>query len=96
MSLGRTLTCAVMEVAGVDEETALTLVQRIIEWGGENNCVGREFYWPASYRRFTVAERNAAIRSEFNGRNLRDLCERYDVSHQTIYRIVRRNESPGE
>lgn len=32
-------------------------------------------------------ERNAAIKAEFNGRNLREVMERWDVSRTTVYRI---------
>jgi len=33
-------------------------------------------------------ERDKAIRKEFNGRNIRQMCEKYDLSRRTVYRIV--------
>ena len=36
-------------------------------------------------------ERNAAIRREFHGSNISEICERYGVSRATVYRIVNRD-----
>lgn len=33
-------------------------------------------------------ERDKAIRREFNGRNIRQMCEKYDLSRRSVYRIV--------
>lgn len=34
-------------------------------------------------------ERNAAIRAEFNGTNLKDVCRKHQVSPATVYRVTR-------
>jgi Mor family transcriptional regulator len=34
--------------------------------------------------------RNEAIKREFNGRNLKEICDRYNVAARTVYRIVSR------
>lgn len=36
----------------------------------------------------TKAERNAAIRGEFNGRNHEHVCRRWGISRRTLYRII--------
>lgn len=36
------------------------------------------------------AARNAAIKAEFNGTNLREVCKRHNVAPRTVYRIVNR------
>ena len=38
-------------------------------------------------------ERNAAIKAEFNGTNLREICDKWDVARSTVYRICGR---PGK
>lgn len=37
-------------------------------------------------------ERNRAIKAEFNGRNLREVMDRWDVSRTTVYRICGKGE----
>lgn len=32
-------------------------------------------------------QRNAAIRAKFNGRNLKEVCDEFDVARTTVYRI---------
>lgn len=43
---------------------------------------GREIYIPAPDN----SERDAAIKREFNGRNLEEVMRRYGVSRSTVYR----------
>lgn len=52
---------------------------------------GAEYYLPA-LNTLTRAQRNEAIRREFNGRNLRALMKKYGVRKSTIYCVVRRGE----
>ena len=37
-------------------------------------------------------ERNAAIKREFNGRNIRQLCREYELSRASIYGIINNKE----
>lgn len=52
---------------------------------------GTEYYLPALHT-LTRAERNDAIRREFNGQNLRHICKKYGVGKSTVYQVVRRGE----
>ena len=74
--------------AGLDPKTARELAASIIKWGSENGVAGDRFYWPTRFREVTRAQRNDAIRAEFNGNNLSDVCAKYDVSHMTVYRAL--------
>lgn len=53
------------------------------EYGGDR------IYIPARSK----AARNAAIRREFNGRNLPDICVRYGLSPARVYQIVNQPET---
>lgn len=74
---------------GMDDEKARELASSIISWGAEHGHAGDRYYWPCKFRELSSAERDAAIRQEFNGRNLRAVCKRHGVSHMTVYRAVR-------
>lgn len=52
---------------------------------------GTEYYLPALHT-MTRAERNEAIRREFNGANLDEVRKKYGVGKTTVYRAVRRGE----
>lgn len=49
---------------------------------------GGSLYIPASDK----SERNAAIRAEFNGTNLAEVCRKHGVARTTLYQIVRRRD----
>jgi len=50
---------------------------------------GQRIYIPK--RPQDLAARDAAVRQEFNGTNLADVCKKYGLSKSTVYRIVRRH-----
>lgn len=52
---------------------------------------GSEYYLPELHT-MTRAERNEAIRREFNGANIRHICKKYGVGKTTVYRAVKRGE----
>lgn len=62
---------------------ARRMLNRLRErWGS------RELWIPASDR----AKRDRAIRHQFNGRNLLDVCRVHEVSPSTVYRICGRRD----
>lgn len=68
---------------GVDDEALAQIAERAAEFmrrhfGGRAVCI-------APYDRET---RDEMIRRDFNGRNVREVMIRYDVSRATVYRIV--------
>lgn len=90
MSLPEILVLALQDGAGLAEEAARDLAATVINWGAEQGHAGDRFYWPCRYRELTADERDEAIRGAFNGRNLKDVCLQYGVSHATVYRALRR------
>lgn len=70
---------------------AADLARAIARAAAKLGHAGSEYYLPALHS-MTRTERNDAIRREFNGRNLADVCRKYGVHRATVYRIVRRGE----
>lgn len=63
----------------IAEDMAIDILKRIqTRWGGQ------EVYIPAA----DSQERNALIRTAFNGRNHAEVCNQYRISLRTLYRIV--------
>lgn len=89
MSLSEIITTALEKGAGMAPDDAREAAAAVINWGANNGISGDRYYWPCQFREITPEERDAAIRREFNGRNLQDICARYGVSHMTVYRAVR-------
>jgi len=87
-SLPEVLTQALQVAGEMDEAAAGELVRRIVRWGAENGFARSEYYWPAATPE-DRRSRDAAIRAEFNGRNLLEVCRRYGVSPATVYRAAR-------
>ena len=87
-SLPEVLTQALQAAGEMDEAAAGELARRIVRWGAKNGFARSEYYWPIAASADRKA-RNVAIRAEFNGRNLREICRRYGVSVATVYRAVR-------
>lgn len=78
------------QAAGMATDEARAATAAIIAWGAKNGHAGDRHYWPSRFREMTQAERDAAIRKHFNGRNLGDVRRRFGVSNATIYRALRR------
>ena len=67
----------------LDEQSALLLAQRVAD-GMFRLAGGEQLYIPKLDRR----RRNAAIRREFNGRNVAEICARYGICRSQLYRIL--------
>lgn len=77
------VTAIVREETGLSEALASHFAAAITR-GLRKRLGGAEFYIPAQDK----AERDAALRAEFNGRNLDDLCKKYDITQRQGYRII--------
>lgn len=72
-------------------ELANLLATEIIRAAAICGHAGTDYYLPHLNTQ-TREERNARIRAEFNGTNLREICRRYAVGKTTVYRACRRGE----
>lgn len=78
-----------LSATGLDQSSAIAASVAAVEnlrlvVGGDN------VYFP---KRTTLREKRArdhAIRAEFNGRNLHDICRKYRVSRRTVYRACQK------
>lgn len=73
----------------MSEAAAEELARAICCSAARQGHAGSEYYLPALHT-LTRAQRNEAIRREFNGQNLRELMRKYGVHKCTIYRAVKR------
>ena len=89
MSLCELLSAALQEACGQSEDDAQSMASDIIAWGAEHGHAGMRHYWPARFGQLAAAQRDSLIRSEFTGSNLKSICEKYGVSHETVYKAVR-------
>ena len=83
------LTAMMREATGLHEPIASLMAERLLQVL-RRRFGGGDLYIPARDR----AERDKAIRAEFNGRNLNDLCRRYEISRTRVYEIVGKNNCP--
>lgn len=74
---------AICDEFGMEEGLASCLAEAITR-GLRARVGGQDIYIPAPDKR----ERDAAIRREFNGRNLEFVCRRYGISKSRLYEIV--------
>jgi Mor family transcriptional regulator len=88
VSFGFTLVKAIQAGCDVNRREAVDLAKKIIAGGAKHGLAGSVHYWPKRFRGMTPSERNAAIRETFNGRNLQEVCRRFDVSAVTVYRAL--------
>lgn len=65
-------------------ETLATIHAQALVRGLRDLHGGRELWIPAPDK----SERNAAIRREFNGTNLNEVCARHGISRTSLYRII--------
>lgn len=90
MTLPEILQAALQHGAGLDPAQAEELTATIIDYGAAQGHGGTEHYWPKKYRALTKEERDEAIRDEFNGRNLKEICQKFGVSSYVVYQAVKR------
>jgi Mor family transcriptional regulator len=77
------LTHIVSEEIGFNELFASQVAEALVR-GLRKRMGGREIYIPAPDK----TARDAAIRAEFNGRNMPEVCKKYGLSAPAIYKIV--------
>ncbi len=89
MNLPEALILAIGTSLRLDEEDAQEIAEQVILCGSEMGLSGDEYYWPCRYSRCSREERDEAVRRDFNGRNLREVCAKHGLSHTTVYKIVK-------
>ena len=83
VQLEHEITAIVREETGLKEPMAEMMAKAIVR-GMRERLGGDDLYIPAPDR----SERYAAIRAEFKGTNLADVCKKYGVSARTVYRAA--------
>lgn len=83
VQLTQEMSCILIDVLSRDEALINRLAAALVD-GLRSRLGGADVYIPAPDK----SARNAAIRAEFNGRNMQEICRRYDVKPSTVYRIV--------
>jgi len=83
------LTDAIREEGSLPETEASRLADAVIR---RLRCkrAGQTIYIPGTLSTRERHARDNGIRQEFNGRNMRDVCRKYDVSRNTVYRALGR------
>ncbi|RYE91746.1 MAG: hypothetical protein EOO78_30000 [Oxalobacteraceae bacterium] len=87
LQLEHDLTSIVRAQIGMHESMAALFAQALVQ-GMRREFGGQHLYIPAPGR----GERDAAIRSQFNGANLAEVMKRHDVSRSTVYRVSGRRD----
>jgi Mor family transcriptional regulator len=77
------LTHIVSEEIGFNEMMASQIAEALVR-GLRKRMGGRDIYIPAPDK----SARDASIRAEFNGRNMDELCQKYNLGRSAIYKIV--------
>lgn len=91
LTITEVIAAGLREFASMHPDAAERLAREICCAAAKKGLAGSQYYLPAMHT-LTRAQRNEAIRREFNGRNLRELMKKYSVHKSTIYRAVRRGE----
>lgn len=86
-SFTEVIAAGLVEFAGLGKTQADVLAAAIACAAAKTGHAGCHYYLPHGLSR---EERNAAIRREFNGQNLRNICIKYGVHRTTVYRAVKR------
>lgn len=77
----------VLRINLAQNEQLIVMLSRVIVDGLRSTLGGQELRMPAPDK----TARNAAIRAEFNGRNVRDLARKYGISARMVYLIVQKS-----
>lgn len=77
------IAAVICEAFRMDEALASALADAITQ-GLRSKLGGQDIYIPAPDKR----TRDDAIRREFNGRNLSDICRKHRISRSRMYEIV--------
>jgi len=75
-----------LAATGIPQDKAISacagaVEQLCHEYGGQEVYLPRGHPW---------RNRDEAIRREFNGRNVGEICSRYEVSRATLYRVAKK------
>lgn len=70
---------------GMTADIARLLAVQIIRTAADRGHAGSDYYLPFLHN-LGREERNALIRKEFKGNNLREVCRKFGVSQRTVYR----------
>lgn len=89
MALQYELTAIVRDEIGMNEHFASQIAEALMR-GLRKKFGGGQVYIPVQDR----PARDAAIRSEFNGRNHAEVCRRHRISRTRLYEIVSRSNCP--
>lgn len=88
VALANEITAILRERIGYHEQFAAPIAEAIVS-GLAARRGGDVLYVPTGNRKpRQLTERNAAIRAEFNGRNRKQLCEKWGISKARLYQIV--------
>lgn len=88
VALANEITAILRERIGYHEQFAAPIAEAIVS-GLASRRGGDMLYVPTGNRKpRQLTERNAAIRAEFNGRNRKQLCEKWGISKARLYQIV--------
>lgn len=93
MTLCELLSAALQDTHQYSEQQANEAAVKIIEWGATRGHSGGEYYWPARAILLSREERDAQIVKMFNGSNIKEVCKRFGVSHQTVYNAIHRHRN---
>lgn len=74
----------IMRVDGGEKEPRASVLAQIVIDGLRRRVGGASIYVLAPSRR----TRNIAIRKMFNGSNLKEVCQKFQVSKTTVYRLA--------
>lgn len=95
VALQNEITTILRERIGYHEQFAVPIAEAIVN-GLAARRGGDVLYVPTCSRKpRQLADRNAAIRAEFNGRNRKELCAKYGISKPRLYQIVN-EKSPAK
>ncbi len=83
VQLEHEMTLVVREATGLKDPMAEQIAKAIVH-SMRDRLGGGDLYVPAPDR----SSRRAAIRAEFKGNNLEDVCRKYGVSARTVYRAA--------
>jgi Mor family transcriptional regulator len=86
VQLAGEISSILVEVISRDEALINRLATALVD-GLRSRLGGGDVYIPAPDK----SARNTAIRAEFNGRNMSEVCRRHGVKPSTVYRIVGAN-----
>lgn len=86
-TLADVLTDALMALVEMPQTTAAELVCAMLKTAAERGHGGAEYYLSRAAA-LSRDERNRQIRIRFNGQNLKQVCQEFQVSRRTVYRAL--------